>query len=501
VCLIFPWTPAAAQSEVDDDTVVLTLDDSLRMALENNLQLVSARYTPEISRQDVTRSESNFDVNFRAEYDHSEQQSPPVALSTVSASQTERLDVAGIQQNLAFGGSYTAGFGIVRNAQDALNVFVPLQINSGFSFSFNMPILKGFGTTVTTEQLVLARGNRDISIHDLERDAELVIERVEGAYWDVVAAREALRIALLSLGRAEDLLELNQKKVEVGTLAPIEITQARAGVASQEEGVIVSQQTLEDAEDELLRLLAAPRDDPMWDKQILNGTRPTFRSMTIDVEAAIDEALSSRSELLAARQRLVNTELSEKVARRKVRHQLDLGLNYGPSGASLTFDDPVSGESNDASLGDSFSNIFEGDQYRWNATLTYSVPIGNHAARADFNRAKLVRRQSDVNLQDQEQSIRVEVRRTARAVDAGTKRVEAAQVNVELQREKLEAEEKKFANGMSTSFEVLTFQNDLADAELSEVRARLDYIKAVAAFERSKGTMLESRGLELVENP
>jgi len=106
-----------------------------------------------------------------------------------------------------------------------------------------------------------------------------------------------------------------------------------------------------------------------------------------------------------------------------------------------------------------------------------------------------------ISLQDIEQTVRVEVRRAVRAVESGIKRVEAAQINVELQREKLDAEQKKFQNGMSTSFEVLTFQNDLADAELGEIRARLDYIKAVAALERSKGTMLESRGLTLASNP
>jgi outer membrane protein TolC len=304
--------------------------------------------------------------------------------------------------------------------------------------------------------------------------------------------------------RAEDLLELNRKKVEVGTLAPIEITQAEAGVASQEEGVIVAEMTLRDAEDELRRLMAIPESDPMWDMAINCLDRPDFEVRAVDLDDAIATAMRSRPEMFAGEQTLQNRELNERVARRQVRHQLDFNANYQPQGASLDvpayFLDPFSDTivpPENADLGPSATRIFNGEFYTWSAGLTYRVPIGNRAARADFARAKLSRQQAEVDLQNQEQTIRVEVRRAARAVDSGIKRVEAAQVNVGLQRKKLEAEQKKFDNGMSTSFEVLTFQNDLADAELSQVRATLAYIKALAALERSKGTLLEDRGLTM----
>ena len=151
----------------------------------------------------------------------------------------------------------------------------------------------------------------------------------------------------------------------------------------------------------------------------------------------------------------------------------------------------------EASLSDSLSNIPDLDEYQWTATVTYAIPLKNRAAKANFARARLSREQAEVDLRNQEQTIRVEVRRAARAVESGIKRVEAANVNVLLQEKKLEAEQKKFENGMSTSFEVLTFQNDLADAELGQIRALLDYTKALAALERAKGTLLDARGLQL----
>lgn len=197
---------------------------------------------------------------------------------------------------------------------------------------------------------------------------------------------------------------------------------------------------------------------------------------------------------------LQNSELNERVAKRNIRHQFDFNVNYAPTGASLDFPGfagPPVIPAQTADLGDSLRNIFDGDVYSWSAALIYRVPIGNRAAKTTYGRARLNREKSDTDLRNQEQTIRVEVRRSARGVESGIERVAAARKNVELQKEKLEAEQKKFENGMSTSFEVLTFQNDLATAELSEVQARLDYIKSLAGLERAKGTLLESRGLSM----
>jgi outer membrane protein TolC len=495
LCLV---TSIAAQ---DRESVELSLEDALRIALKNNLDLVSASYAPELAEQNVNNQLATFDAGFQAYYDRAESEQPATQLSTVTGSKTDQVNL-GIAQNLRMGADYTVGFSTTQSLRTGPNVTAPGSYFSGLFMQLNLPILNGFGNQVTTEQLVLARNDLEISKTDLEQQAETTMEIVEGAYWDVVAAREALRLAVLSLQRAEDLLELNRKKVEVGTLAPIEITQAEAGVASQEEGVIVAEATLEDAEDELRRLLAIPHGDPMWNQEIRNATRPVFQEIDIDVEQAIQIALSERASVRSAEQTVENRMLNERVARRQVRHNLDFTAQYSPQGVSLDIAEISQGGNiilpeENADLGESIARIGNGDVYNWSARVTYSVPIGNRAAKAGYARARISREKSEADLDNAEQTVRVEVRRAARAVESGIKRVEAALKNVELQQKKLDAEQKKFANGMSTSFEVLTFQNDLADAELSEIRARLDYIKALSALERSKGTLLEARGLEL----
>jgi outer membrane protein TolC len=493
-------TPA---QEGPGESFTLSLDQALRIALENNLDLVSARFVPDLAEQDIELQLSNFDAGFSSTFNRNESDSALTQASTVTGSKQTSID-AGVAKNLRMGADYSVGFGTFRSDQVGPNVIAPTTYQSGFQFDFNLPILKGFGTEVTTERLVLARNDHEISLTDLEGSAESVLELVEGAYWDVIAAREALRVARESLARAQDLLELNRKKVEVGTLAPIEITQAEAGVASEEEGVIVAEEDLGNAEDELRRLLAIPHGDPRWAMSVDPSDRPDFTRRTIDLENAIETALAERAEMVGAQQTVRNRELSERVARRETRHQLDLQASYGPRGASLDipFQESALTEPillSEADPGESIARSFRRDLFTWSATLVYSVPIGNRAAKASYAQARISREQSEVDLQNQEQTIRVEVRRAARAVDSGFKRFEAAQANVVLQRKKLEAEQKKFENGMSTTFEVRQFQNDLSEAELSGIRAGLAYARALTALERSKGTLLESRGLELSE--
>ena len=252
--------PAAAQSAADN-TLELRLHDALRVALENNLELVGERVDPQIALQQVEIEGSVFDATFGAEIQYTDSSadgtasdpSVPGADASVTNEFEQLTGGLNLSQLLNFGATYTLSYTpddqttFNENVNQTLNLFEIRStdsLNNRLALSYTMPLLKNFGRAVNTERLVLARSNVEISKEDLRSKAIEVMEDVEGAYWDVVAGVENVRTAQLALKRAEDLLELNRKKVEVGTLAPIEITQAEAGVASQEEGVIVAETTL-----------------------------------------------------------------------------------------------------------------------------------------------------------------------------------------------------------------------------------------------------------------
>jgi outer membrane protein TolC len=503
--LFFPAVSSAAEQEVQ-----LSLDETLRMALEQNLDLVSARKGPEVSEQQVKSQSAAFDPVLTGGASHTESKQQEISnLFSLNESTQDGARV-GIRQDFIIGGDVSMDISGGRFEQSGPLVTAESIYGSNINMTLNMPLLNGFGKEAAAEQLILAKGDLEISREELRAQVHTVLETVENAYWDLVAARESLRIARLSLKRAEDLLELNRKKVEVGTLAPIEITEAEAGVASQEETVIIEETNLQNAEDELRRLLAIPASDPMWQATVVPTDLPVFEEIEIDLDAAIETALAERPELYNAKQTLKNRELSERVARRATRPTLDLNLNFNPSGNNYesiitdgpdgipgTLDDVVTVV--DGKIAESVREIYEVDNYDWSAGLSFSMPIGNRAARASHAIARINKDRAQIDLDNQIQSIRVETRRAVRSVESSVKRVNAARVSLELQRKKLDAEEKKFDNGMSTSFNILTYQRDLATAELSLVNAHLAYIKALVALEKSKGTLLQARGLTLAE--
>jgi len=514
-CLLLLSGGVLAQSDVDGDAMSLTLADALQIAIENNLSLEAARVGPKIASERIGVQEGAFDGTFSAGLTYVDDQedqtitivecpNPPGSCvpGSVEPGNADSETWSGSVKwtdPLQFGASYSVEFvplgysATNRGFQN--NLFVESSVDrtkGDLVLSYDMPLLRGFGKQVNTEALVLARTDAEKSLDTLRSEAINMIELAEGAYWDVVAARAEQNVANLALERAEDLLALNRKKVEVGTLAPIEITQARAEVASKTEGVIVAEVNLVNAEDELRRLLGFPQDDPVWAQAIMATDRPSFTKQDIDVDAAIEEAMETRPELQNARRNLSQKELSADVARKNAQHQLDLNALMTPtrSDTDQAAQFPTLLASNTASNADA-------DGVNWRVGLTYSFQIKNRQRRANQRIAAWDMSQAEIELMNAEQTARVEVRIAIRNVESGYKRVEAARINVDLQKEKLDAEQKKFNNGMSTSFEVLTFQNDLADAELGLISAGLAYAKGLTAIERAKGTLLEARGLIL----
>jgi len=503
---------ASGQTE---DGYRLSLGECLRVALEENLDLVSARIDPRITEEQVKGEQGAFDPTLQASLSTDEtEQSPTNPFEPSSRANTD-LRVSVIQQ-MSFGPDYRATLFVNENDAPGFNRITVgpitnpsvMELNprlaSGLDLELNVPLLKGRGRKATSEMLFLRRGDLEMSRQDLQRQAQTIMKTVEWAYWDTVAAREALRVAEKSLQRANDLLALNRKKVEVGTLAPIEITEAEAGVASNEEQVIISATTLGNAEDELRRLMAVPAADPIWEQTLVLTDRPAFEPQEIDVEAAIETALRDRPEMASAKEDLRKRELSERAARNRVKHGLDVQLRFRPSGDNdesylreIAGVDTIIGVEGD--VWDSLAEIGDVDNYFWSAGLTYTLPIRNRQAKSNLAIARLNHEKGQVNVQNQAQTIRVEVRAAAREVDSGIQRIAAARKNVELQEKRLDAEQKKFENGMSTSFLVLTAQTDLADAELRRINAALTYTKALTTLAQAKGALLEARGLTLAD--
>jgi outer membrane protein TolC len=463
--------------------VALSLRDVLTAALENNLDITVRRYDPLRSETFVTVQGAAFDPLLTGSASSSEDERRGISSFFGPFTSQDKIHFysASFEDPLVTGGRYSVGV----SSSDTFNTNSFAGTSTGYNTSWQItvtqPLLRNLGPDVNRWQILVARNDLGASEEQFRQTVLDTLSSAEKAYWDLNFSIMDLRTKRGSLQLAKDFLEQNRIKVRVGTLAPIEITQAEAGVADREEGVIIAENAVRTAEDTLRRIINVPRDSPVWSQPINPSDTLPLTEVTAVMDEAVSAAEENRPDLKQARLSVKSRETELGFRRNQKRWGLDLEGNYG----LLGFD--AAGYSN------SFRDLRDRNQTSWTVTLNLSVPIGNRLAQAGFLNAEHALNQSRYDLQRLEQVARVEVRNAVRTVETDLKRVKAAQVNVRLQREKLAAEQKKFENGMSTSFQVLQFQTDLATAESRENQAIVDYNKSLAELERVKGTLLEAR--------
>jgi outer membrane protein TolC len=509
---------AEAEAEPAIPGYDLTLRESIERALRGNLDIAVRRLSPEIAAAQVEVEEAVFDSSLSFQISSQEFNDPAGSLLSgapggVGVIESERSQAeAAFTDPLPTGGRYRFVLRSLRDESTDQFLTVNPAYQSEWFLEYTQPLLKNFGRGAALARLEVARNNHRISVSDFRQTVLDVIAGVEKAYWDLTFRILDLEVKMQSLELAQDLLRLNRTKVQVGTLAPIEITQAEAGVADREEAVIVAQNEIRNAEDRLKRLLGPP-DDPIWALTLRPVEEPPFDETLPNLDRSLERAMERRPDLEKARRNLASREAELGLARSQRLLGLDFQASYGARGlAGECVPDPLTGapstcvtpegsqyDSSDAPLGlsDSLSQARARDADNWWAGLTLSVPLGNRDGRSRYVAARLAREQADIGIRLLEQTATVEVRQAVRQIETDIKRVKAARVNSRLQREKLEAEQKKLENGISTSFNVLEFQEDLAQARSRENLALVDYNRSRVELERVIGTLPESRAITL----
>ena len=470
--------------------VVLSLQDALKEALEKNLDIVVRSYDPLRSETRVIASESGFDpfVSGTGSSAKSELRrvSSITGSSFFSTSKSHTYNVH-FEDPLIIGGRYKVDLNA--DDSDSFSDFFGPRTSEGFSTSylltFSQPLLRNLGAEANRSLIVISRNDLGANEARFRQTVIDTLAAAEKAYWDLDFSLLNLKTRQAALQLAKDFLEQNRIKVRVGTLAPIEITQAEAEVADREEAVIIAQYAVRTAEDNMRRIMNVPKDSADWSRPIQPSDMPPLVEVTPDMEAAVASGMSNRPDLEQARLDLKSRETDLIFRRNQRRWGLDFLGTYGNSGF------------NNSNYGDSIEDLKDRNQTDWTLQLSLLIPVGNRLAEANYADADYSLSQALYRLDTIEQAARLEVRNAVRTVDTNLKRVKAAQVNVRLQREKLQAEQKKFENGMSTSFQVLQFQTDLTTAESRENSAIVDYNKSLAELQRVQGTLLEARNMTM----
>jgi len=492
--------PEAPPVEVKDGAVLLSVDDAVEIALRRNLGLIVERYTRQQTDQAVLANLGIYDTTLDGLAEATSAKGLSLSRLQGSESESQTLN-AGFSQLVPLGGLLSVGFDNSRTKDNSANQSFNPGYRSGLNFTYTQPLLRNFGTFSTEHDLLVAQNNNLQSRSAFEGQVITTVQQVINAYWNLVGARQQLIVAQESLGLAKELHERNRIQVDVGTMAPLELVQSEAAIASNEEQIIRAQQAVGDAEDVLRQLLNLPAG-PLWQAEIRPTTDPVTDRVPINLDEAIEAALDSRPEIKRQELAIAQADIESRFASDQMKPQLDLRLGYNASGTGgdRVVRDPETGEVIQVipgGYGDAFSQVTGLDFTGWSARLTFSYPLLNRAARARKASADIILTRERVALEELRQLTITEVRQAARRVDTAAKSIDAARVSREFQLKNLDAQKKKYENGMSTNFEITRIQQDVTQARSNEVAAVVNYRTALAEYYRVTGRLLSTQGVAI----
>ncbi|HTM26823.1 MAG TPA: TolC family protein [Vicinamibacterales bacterium] len=476
----------------------LSMDEAVRMALENNLGVQAERLNPEIQTFAFARANAAYVPNLISQFSRGSSATPPtdflsagVAVVTSGSLFTQ----GGVQQQMRWGGgSYQVTLDGSRGTSDAPRTTYPLSLRSNLSAGINQPLLRNFKIDSLRLNLRQTRIQQSITDLQLTQHVTQTARNVRAAYYNLVGAISGLQVAQQSLDLSRESLKNNRTRVEVGTMAPIDIVSAEAEVASNEEAVIIQEAAIQSAEDQLRTLIMNPSQPGFWNSVFKPVDEPTMVPKAIDVDGAVKHALQNRTDILQLKQQIASTEVSLKYAENQKLPGVDLQARYGATGVGGTqyqYDNvaiaggapPIPTSTSVRSFGDVLRDVFGNNFRTWSVLVNVSYPIGTSPADALAAQSRVQRKQEDTNLTELEMNVTSAVRDAARQVNTNLKRVEATRKARDLAQQRLDAENKRFTVGLSSTFELVQAQRDLASAKQRELLATIDYNVSLVNFE------------------
>jgi outer membrane protein TolC len=486
-----PKTPAG-QAPPAGTVRQLSMEAAISLALQNNLSLRVERINPELQDLAIAQAKTVWTPNLTGSVSTASRTSPISGFFSGATDKLTRDNVGtnvGANQVLPWGANYTVGWDTSRNQSNSVYDSPNPSLLSNMTFSFTQPLLRNLKVDSARNQLIVSKMNREVSDIELRQTVLTTVRNVKYAYWDVKAAVAALQVAHQSLDLAREALRNNKSKVEIGTMAPIDIVEAEAEVARRTENVIVAEAAVKRNEDRLRTLILDVNDPAYWTTHFDLTERPAFEATAVDVEQAVKTALEKRTDLQQSRKNIEITNTNIRYQRNQTLPDLNAQVGYGLSGQGGTklnfgpgFPPPVIGQI-DEGFGTMMNRLFSNQYHNWSLAVQFSYPLGNGNAEASLARTRLQLTQSQVQLQNLELQVTTSVRDVARNVETNQLRLASTQATRKLMERRMEAEQKKFAAGLSTNFLVFQAQRDLADAQYSELVALLDYNKSLVDLE------------------
>lgn len=392
-------------------------------------------------------------------------------------------------QGFLTGGNISLGYSNSRSSSNNLRNLINPEINSGLSFSFSQPLMQGFGIELNSRNLIQAKDNREIADIAFSQQVMATVAQVEDIYWNVVTASETVKVAQEAVDLSQKILNDTERQVQIGTMAPLQVTQAKATLATNQQTLIADQTNLEFNSLLLKNAVTKNLSDPALataDVVTTNNIQLPANEPIQPVGDLVKLALQYRPELAETRINLAISEMSLKATKNELKPTLNLVGSYNANSLQGTY-------------GKTFGDVFAGNFPSYAAGINLQIPLRNRSAQADVARAELSLQQSYLQQQQEINNIVISVEQAQFALQSTRAQVQAAQQAVALNRETLDADQKKLDLGATTVTQVLTDQSNLTTAESNLVNAQSAYIQNKVNIERLTGRTLEANRISILD--
>jgi outer membrane protein TolC len=504
---VLAFLPLSAQPASQDKPAAFTLNECIIQAVKRNLGVAVQVYSSELASLSVSRSREKFLPTLGFDFGKQDQNSASYSWIDASDRVTTNYGNYGgsLSQAIPFGGNFSVSLTGYKNLTNSRFQTINPRYGNTLTFSFSQPLLKDFGWGISHKDILVARNSRDIAENDLKKNLLDIVYSVEQTYWQLVLSIESLKVRQQSLKLAEDLFDQNQKKVKIGTLAPKEILSVQSDVASRKADILQPQSQVKDYMDSLRALINSL--DPAGGGEIAPADMPPFERYDIGVDEAFALALKNRPDLKSSALGIRNRELDYAFAKNQLLPQLNLSASYwspGIGGDQILYLDnnPLTGVvigripgGANMALRDAFHFKYN----NWSVALSLDVPLNSVFSRAATALAKASLDQETARMKNTEQQAYLEIQTDVRAVQTNYERVNAYKIARELAEEKLAAEQAKLEAGLTTTFVVLSYQRDLANAKLMELSALIDHTLSIARLEKAMGVSLDKKNIKLID--
>ncbi len=494
---------------IKDGKLSLYVEDAVRLALENNVDINVERYNPYFTMWEIDRSRAILNPYLLFNTNVNRLVTP----TTTALAGGETLLNLNTSYSATYHKPFEPGldldieFSTLRNRTSSFFNSVNPSFAPALNLQFTQHLLKDYGRISRGRLLKIARNNLDISEDVFVTRTTDIVANVLNAYWDLVFAIEDIKVKESSKQLAVVVMEQNKIQAEVGTMAPLDVVQAEAEVAAREEALVVSRYTRKISEDQLKKLISSRPDPGMISAtiELLSPPDPP-PPPAIEIRQAIQQAMDSRPEMKQLLADQENKKIQIQFAKNQLRPTLDLVAGYSQNGLggeniirdySKGFLNPPIIAVQPGGFWDSMDSLFSQRFLGYVAGITLRIPFGNDDARATSAQAQIDFKQGENKILSQRQRIALDVRQAYDNLAMNRDRVKTAEVTVRYQQQRLQGEQDKYALGATTTRFILEAQNDLRDAQSRLLSAKINLIKSQIALEKAIGTTFAAHNIEV----